>query len=125
MKRSTKIISIVIIFFFIITAVIVARTMIGNHFKKKFSKRPPQKSSLSAIHHYLHRLRIWIQLKVCFLSHLQKTYGPYTECLSKAMKLRMKSKPKTPQKTTRNSGVDFSYSNLNLLSCFFQINHNL
>ena len=41
MKRSTKIITIVTIFFLIITSVIVARTMIGNHFKKKFSKIPP------------------------------------------------------------------------------------
>ena len=41
MKRSTKTISIIIIFFLIITTVIVGRTMIGNHFKKKFSKRPP------------------------------------------------------------------------------------
>ena len=41
MKRSTKITSIILIFFFVITAVIVARTMIGNHFKKKFSKIPP------------------------------------------------------------------------------------
>ena len=41
MKRSTKIISILIIFFFIISSVIIARTMIGNHFKKKFGKRPP------------------------------------------------------------------------------------
>ena len=41
MKRSSKIISIIIIAFIIITAVIVGRTMIGNHFKKKFSKRPP------------------------------------------------------------------------------------
>ncbi len=41
MKRSTKIISILIIFFLIITTVIIGRTMIGNHFKKKFSKRPP------------------------------------------------------------------------------------
>jgi membrane fusion protein (multidrug efflux system) len=41
MKRSTKITSIVIIFFLIITTVSVGRTMIGNHFKKKFSKRPP------------------------------------------------------------------------------------
>jgi membrane fusion protein (multidrug efflux system) len=40
MKRSTKITSIVI-FFFIIATVIIGRTMIGNHFKKKFSKRPP------------------------------------------------------------------------------------
>ncbi len=41
MKRSTKIISIVLIFFFIIASVVIARTMIGNHFKKKFSKIPP------------------------------------------------------------------------------------
>ena len=41
MKRSTKILSIVIIFFLIIASVIIARTMIGNHFKKKFGKRPP------------------------------------------------------------------------------------
>ncbi len=41
MKRSTKITAIVIIFFLIIASVITARTMIGNHFKKKFSKRPP------------------------------------------------------------------------------------
>ena len=41
MKRSTKVISIILILFLIITIVIVGRTMIGNHFKKKFSKRPP------------------------------------------------------------------------------------
>ena len=40
MKRSTKTISIILVFFLIITIVIVGRTMIGNHFKKKFSKRP-------------------------------------------------------------------------------------
>ena len=41
MKRSTKIISILSLFFFIIAVVIIGRTMIGNHFKKKFSKMPP------------------------------------------------------------------------------------
>ena len=41
MKTSTKITSIVIIFFLIIATVIIGRTMIGNHFQKKFSKRPP------------------------------------------------------------------------------------
>ena len=41
MKRSTKIIIIVTVFFLIIASVIIARTMIGNHFKKKFSKVPP------------------------------------------------------------------------------------
>ena len=41
MKRSTKTVSIIPIFFLIIAIVIIGRTMIGNHFKKKFSKRPP------------------------------------------------------------------------------------
>jgi len=41
MKRSTKTISIILVFFLIIAIVIIGRTMIGNHFKKKFSKRPP------------------------------------------------------------------------------------
>ena len=41
MKRSTKVISIIIIFFLIIASVVIARTMIGNHFQKKFGKRPP------------------------------------------------------------------------------------
>ena len=41
MKRSTKITTAIISFFLIIIIVIVGRAMIGNHFKKKFSKRPP------------------------------------------------------------------------------------
>ena len=41
MKRSTKIVSIIVLFFLVIAIVIIGRTMIGNHFKKKFSKRPP------------------------------------------------------------------------------------
>ncbi|MDA9222775.1 efflux RND transporter periplasmic adaptor subunit [Candidatus Pelagibacter sp.] len=41
MKRSTKIGTAILAFFLIITIVIVGRTVIGNHFKKKFSKRPP------------------------------------------------------------------------------------
>ena len=41
MKRSTKTISIILVFFLIIATVVIGRTMIGNHFKKKFSKRPP------------------------------------------------------------------------------------
>ena len=41
MKRSTKVVSIILVFFLIIAIVIIGRTMIGNHFKKKFSKRPP------------------------------------------------------------------------------------
>ena len=40
MKRSTKVISIILLFFLIIAFVIIGRTMVGNHFKKKFSKRP-------------------------------------------------------------------------------------
>jgi len=41
MKRSTKVTTVIVTFFLIITIVIIGRTMIGNHFKKKFSKRPP------------------------------------------------------------------------------------
>ena len=41
MKRSKKVISITLVFFFIIATVIIGRELIGNHFKKKFSKRPP------------------------------------------------------------------------------------
>ena len=41
MKRSSKISSVIIAFFLIIIIVVVGRTMVGNHFKKKFSKRPP------------------------------------------------------------------------------------
>ena len=41
MKRSTKTISITLLFFLIIAIVIIGRTMIGNHFKKKFNKIPP------------------------------------------------------------------------------------
>ena len=41
MKKSTKIFTVIITFFLIIAVVIIGRTMIGNHFKKKFSKRPP------------------------------------------------------------------------------------
>ena len=41
MKRSTKITSAIIAFFLIISIVIVGRTIISNHFAKKFSKRPP------------------------------------------------------------------------------------
>ena len=41
MKRSTKTISIILVFFLIIAVVIIGRTIVGNHFKKKFSKIPP------------------------------------------------------------------------------------
>ena len=41
MKRSTKITSIIIIFFLVIAIVVIGRMMIGQHFAKKFSKRPP------------------------------------------------------------------------------------
>ena len=41
MKRSTKTISLILVFFLIIAIVIIGRTMVGNHFKKKFSKQPP------------------------------------------------------------------------------------
>ena len=49
MKRSTKITTIIIIFFLIIASVIIGMTMIGNHFKKKFSKRPPPSIIVSEV----------------------------------------------------------------------------
>jgi len=52
MKRSTKITSIIIIFFFIIAAVIIGRTMIGNHFQKKFSKRQPPGLFVTIVKNY-------------------------------------------------------------------------
>ena len=52
MKRSTKITSIIIIFFFIIAAVIIGRTMIGNHFQKKFSKRQPPGLFVTTVKNY-------------------------------------------------------------------------
>jgi membrane fusion protein (multidrug efflux system) len=63
MKRSTKITSIILIFFLIIISVIVARTMIGNHFKKKFSKRPPPGIIVSVVNK-----RDLLQIK---LTHLE------------------------------------------------------
>jgi len=41
MKKNTKIFTIIITFFLIIAIVVIGRTMVGNYFKKKFSKRPP------------------------------------------------------------------------------------
>ena len=41
MKKSTKVITTLIIFFLIIALVIIGRTIVGNYFKKKFSKIPP------------------------------------------------------------------------------------
>ena len=52
MKRSTKITAIIIIFFLIIASVIIARTMIGNHFQKKFSKRPPPDIIVTSVSSY-------------------------------------------------------------------------
>ena len=41
MKNSKKVLIGVVVFFIIIAIVVIGRTMVGNHFKKKFSKRPP------------------------------------------------------------------------------------
>ena len=49
MKISKKIISIISIFFLVIVTVIVARTLIGNHFKKKFSKWPAPETYISIV----------------------------------------------------------------------------
>jgi len=52
MKRSTKIKSIILIFFAIIVIVIVGRSMIGMHFQKKFSKRPPPGIIVTEVFNY-------------------------------------------------------------------------
>ena len=52
MKRSTKATSIIIIFFLIIATVIIGRNMIGKHFEKKFSKRPPPGLIVSIVKNY-------------------------------------------------------------------------
>ena len=49
MKKTTKITLIITIFFLIITIVIVGRNLVGNHFKKKFSKRPPPSIIVSEV----------------------------------------------------------------------------
>ena len=49
MKRSTKITFLIVTFFLIIAIVIVGREMVGNHFKKKFSKRPPPSIIVSKV----------------------------------------------------------------------------
>ena len=52
MKRSTKATSIIIIFFLIIATVIIGRNMIGKHFEKKFSKRPPPGLIVTTVKNY-------------------------------------------------------------------------
>ena len=52
MKRSTKVSSIIIVFFLIIAGVIIGRTMIGMHFEKKFSKRPPSGLIVTSVKNY-------------------------------------------------------------------------
>jgi len=52
MKRSTKVSSIIIIFFLIIAGVIIGRTMIGMHFEKKFSKKPPPGLIVTTVKNY-------------------------------------------------------------------------
>jgi len=44
--------NIIIIFFLIIASIIIARTMIGNHFQKKFSKRPPPDIIVTSVSSY-------------------------------------------------------------------------
>ena len=63
MKRSTKTISIIFIFFLIIAVVIIGRTMIGNHFKKKFSKIPPPGIIVTEVFkkNFLKKLKLLVQ----------------------------------------------------------------
>ena len=75
MKRSTKIISFITIFFLIIVSVIIARTMIGNHFKKKFSKIPPPSINV-------------INIKNEEFSERLETFGTAISNKSKTFKIR-------------------------------------
>ena len=52
MKKSTKATSIIIIFFLIIASVIIGRNMIGKHFEKKFSKKPPPGLIVTTVKNY-------------------------------------------------------------------------
>jgi membrane fusion protein (multidrug efflux system) len=52
MKKSTKATSIIIIFFLIIATVIIGRNMMGKHFEKKFSKRPPPELIVTTVKNY-------------------------------------------------------------------------
>jgi len=52
MKRSTKVSSIIIVFFLIIAGVIIGRAMIGMHFEKKFSKKPPPELIVTTVKNY-------------------------------------------------------------------------
>jgi len=49
---STNFSSIIIVFFLIIATVIIGRTMIGMHFEKKFSKRPPPGLIVTTVKNY-------------------------------------------------------------------------
>ena len=75
MKRSTKIITIITVFFLVIAIVITARTMIGNHFKKKFSKRPPPGIIVTEV------------IKIEFAEKLQ-TFGTAISSKSETFKVR-------------------------------------
>ena len=75
MKRSTKVITIVIVFFLVIALVITARTMVGNHFKNKFSKIPPPGIIVSEV------------VKEKFAEKLE-TFGTAISSKSKTFKIR-------------------------------------
>ena len=73
MKRSTKITSIIITFFLIISIVVIGRMMIGNHFAKKFSKRPPPGIIVTEVLKliFLKKLKVLEQLYQKKMSHLE------------------------------------------------------
>ena len=93
MKRSTKIITIVTVFFLVIASVIVARTMIGNHFKKKFSKVPPPGIIVTEV------------IEEEFAEKLE-TYGTAISSKSKTFKIRkdeVSGELKLKEKVKKNS----------------------
>ena len=107
MKRSTKITSIILIFFFVITVVIVARTMIGNHFKKKFSKIPPPGIIVS-------------EVKEKSFSNKVSTFGTATSAQTRAYKIE-KYEILTPlnfNQMVKKDGIIAKLKNRNIIAPF-------
>ena len=90
MKRSTKIITILTIFFLVIALVITARTMVGNHFKKKFSKRPPPGIIVTEVvnEEFTEKLKTFGTA----ISSKSKTFKIRKDDVSGELKLKKKSK---------------------------------
>ena len=98
MKRSTKVTSIIIVFFLIIASVIIGRTMIGMHFEKKISKRPPTEIIVTTVKNYN-------------FSQKLESYGTALPSKTKSFRLK-KSELLTPIKFNQEVKKDDIIANL-------------